>query len=192
MATVFTPPTNYYDVPVEGDPVAHRIDQLADVTIFLAGSIDMGKAELWQDRVITELQDQHDVVIFNPRRDDWDSSWEQDISNPNFSEQVRWEMTHLINHTDIALFYFDPNGPAPITLLELGLVAPSHEDVIVCCPPGYWRRGNVQIVCDMFNIPLFDTFEEMMICVKTRISEIGLPLARPDNVTKIAGIVTRV
>lgn len=44
-------------------------------TIFLAGSIEMGKAENWQDKVVRLLKDK-EVIIFNPRRDDWDSSWE--------------------------------------------------------------------------------------------------------------------
>ncbi len=42
--------------------------------IFLAGSIEMGKAENWQQRIERELT-KCDGVIFNPRRDDWDSSW---------------------------------------------------------------------------------------------------------------------
>ena len=41
--------------------------------IFLAGSIEMGTAENWQERLVRELASE-DVTIFNPRRDDWDSS----------------------------------------------------------------------------------------------------------------------
>jgi len=50
-------------------------------SIFLAGSIEMGKAENWQERVTKELKKFDNVVIFNPRRDDWDSTWEQKIDN---------------------------------------------------------------------------------------------------------------
>lgn len=46
------------------------------VRIFLAGSIDMSKAENWQDRFQREFADSN-VVICNPRRNDWDSSWVQ-------------------------------------------------------------------------------------------------------------------
>ena len=56
--------------------------------IFLAGSIDMGKAEDWQTRVADLLKNKS-VILFNPRRDDWDSSWEQDIENINFRNQVK-------------------------------------------------------------------------------------------------------
>lgn len=39
-------------------------------TVFLAGSIEMGKAEMWQDRLATTVADMEDIVLFNPRRDD--------------------------------------------------------------------------------------------------------------------------
>ena len=55
--------------------------------VFLAGSIDMGKAEDWQPFVTERLSDLP-ISIFNPRRDDWDSTWVQDISNKQFAEQV--------------------------------------------------------------------------------------------------------
>jgi hypothetical protein len=45
-------------------------------------------------------------------------------------------------------------------LLELGLFARSGK-MVVCCPGGYWRRGNVQIVCKRFGILLVDTLEEL-------------------------------
>ena len=54
-------------------------------TIFLAGSIEMGTAENWQEKA-ERLLENHSGTILNPRRDDWDSSWEQSISNPQFLE----------------------------------------------------------------------------------------------------------
>lgn len=57
-------------------------------SVFLAGSIDQGKAINWQQQITDALQDTS-LTILNPRRDDWDSSWEQDISNDQFREQVQ-------------------------------------------------------------------------------------------------------
>ena len=75
------------------------------VKIFLAGSIEMGKAEDWQ-AVIPELfKDRQNLVFFNPRRDDWDSSWEQKESNPQFSGQVNWEMNKLDELAKLTLRY---------------------------------------------------------------------------------------
>lgn len=134
-------------------------------TIFLAGSIDMGNAVDWQTQVQEALKDEH-CTIFNPRRDDWDSSWVQDISNPQFKQQVDWEL-NSIDHADLVIFYFDPKGQSPITLLELGFVAGKFsvrpdQQAVVCCPEGFWRRGNVQIVCDREEIPFCDTIEELI------------------------------
>lgn len=49
--------------------------------------------------------------------------------------------------------YFAPSTRAPITLLELGLFAQSGK-LLVCCPEGYWRRGNVEVVCARYGIPM--------------------------------------
>ena len=127
--------------------------------VFLAGSIEMGKAEDWQAEM-TEFFNLHDWGVFNPRRDDWDSSWKQDISDPQFLHQVNWELDHL-DKADIILMYFLPETKSPISLLELGRYADSGK-MIVCCPEGFWRRGNVQILCDRFSIPLYDRFNEAM------------------------------
>lgn len=118
----------------------------------------MGKAELWQDRVAKSLEG-HCDFIFNPRRDDWDSSWIQSIHNKQFNEQVNWEMDHL-ELADVVFFYFDPNTQSPITLLELGLTADTYQNIIVVCPAGYWRKGNVEIVCSRYEIPLFNCIED--------------------------------
>jgi len=61
------------------------------IKIFLAGSIEMGAAEKWQDKIVQALTDK-DVLILNPRRDDWDSSWKQTKDNKQFREQVEWEL----------------------------------------------------------------------------------------------------
>jgi hypothetical protein len=121
-------------------------------SIFLAGSIEMGAAENWQDKLSRALADQ-DIVIFNPRRDNWDSSWVQSISNPQFREQVEWELDHQ-EQADQIVMYFDPTTKAPISLLELGLAARTGK-LTVICPDGFWRKGNVEIVCKRFHIPLY-------------------------------------
>ena len=145
-----------------------QVDQSENnIKLFLAGSIDMGSAVDWQTKV-TEALSNLPVDIMNPRREDWDSSWEQSITNHKFVEQVVWELNHL-RIADVMCFYFDPNGPAPITLLELGLFI--DGDIIVCCPEGYFRKGNVDIVCGHYGIPQVDTLEDMIEWLKCRIEE---------------------
>jgi hypothetical protein len=57
------------------------------ISIFLAGSIEMGKAIDFQ-RMIIEATPNMPYIYFNPRRNDWDSSWKQVKENENFREQV--------------------------------------------------------------------------------------------------------
>lgn len=128
--------------------------------VFLAGSIEMGTAVNWQEQ-LTELLANYRGTILNPRRDAWDSSWVQDIKNPQFKEQVDWELDAL-RTSDHILMYFDPETKSPITLLELGLSARSGK-LFVACPPGFWRRGNVQIVCQRMGIPLFEDWDSLFL-----------------------------
>ncbi len=135
------------------------------IRVFLAGSIEMGKAEDWQTKVTQHLTNIYantevKLIVFNPRRDDWDSSWKQEIQNEKFFEQVKWELDRLEN-SDVILMVFDKNTKSPITLLELGLHARDNK-LIVLCPNGYWRKGNVDIVCKINNIPVYEDFDEFM------------------------------
>jgi hypothetical protein len=140
-------------------PNEYAVDD--EPTIFLAGSIEMGAAERWQDRVIRTLADL-DVLILNPRRDDFDPKASQEADDPYFNQQVNWELDGL-EAADFILFYFDPKTKSPITLMELGLHVNSYDTtVIVCCPPGFYRRGNVEIVCQRAGITMVDTFDEMI------------------------------
>lgn len=129
-------------------------------SIFLAGSIEMGLAEDWQKKVQDHLSDRRDLVILNPRRDDWDSSWTQEITNPQFYQQVNWELEGL-EKANLIVMYLSPETRSPISLLELGLHARS-EKMIVCCPEGFWRKGNVEIVCEKYGIPLVETMEDLL------------------------------
>lgn len=129
------------------------------VSVFLGGSIEMGKAVDWQKEVIEALKNKQ-IIFLNPRRNDWDSSWEQKITNPEFKLQVTWELTAL-EFSDIIVMYFDPNTKSPISLLELGLHAKSRK-VIVYCPEGFWRKGNVDIVCEKYGIKQVESVDELI------------------------------
>ncbi|MBI3440946.1 MAG: nucleoside 2-deoxyribosyltransferase domain-containing protein [Proteobacteria bacterium] len=138
-------------------------------SIFLAGSIEMGSAEDWQARVVEGLSHQ-DVLILNPRREEWDASWKQSIDNPPFREQVEWELGAL-DAADIILVYYCPNTKAPITLLELGMhMRANPEKLIVCCPEGFWRKGNVDIVCARYGVQQVATLQDLITEVIGRIA----------------------
>lgn len=64
--------------------------------------------------------------------------------------------------------YFDPKTKSPITLLELGLFARSQK-LIVYCPTGYWRKGNVDVVCERYNVHQVVTFSDLVAEVKRKL-----------------------
>lgn len=130
-------------------------------SFFLAGSIEMGKAEDWQKDLGNWLYERN-FNVFNPRRSDWDSSWIQAYENPEFSQQVKWEMNAL-DKANYIVMYLAPDTISPISLLELGLHANSGK-LFVICPNGFYRRGNVEVVCSVHDIPLFDTIENFKDC----------------------------
>lgn len=138
--------------------------------IFLAGSIDMGEAENWQEELegfLKECSENNNkkITVYNARRDDWDSSWEQDIENTQFFEQVSWELDN-IEKADLTIIHFSKDSKAPITLLELGKAVESGKPTLVFCPEGYHRKGNVDIVCYRKDVPVASTLDEFkqMIC----------------------------
>ena len=79
---IFTPPQNI--------STRNRLKK----SVFLAGSIEMGSAEDWQ-KSLGEWLSEKNYNVFNPRRTDWDSSWIQSYENPQFSQQVKWELNSL-------------------------------------------------------------------------------------------------
>jgi hypothetical protein len=126
----------------------------------------MGKAENWQEK-LTQALASSGATILNPRRDDFNPDLPQNLDSPEFVEQVEWELDAL-EKADVIAMYFDPAGMAPITLAELGLHARSGK-LVVCCPDGFWRRGNIQIMCRKYRIPFTNSFDTLVNAVKARL-----------------------
>lgn len=167
---IHRPPTSWS--PIAGVP-----------TVFLAGSIEMGTAPDWQSKIASELTS---ATVLDPRRSDWDSSWRQsvarsgfagtaqhreavrrEIDEPKFREQVEWELDGL-ERADVIAMWFVPDTKSPITLLELGLYARSGK-LLVGCPEGFWRKGNIDVVCRKFDVPVLDTWEMFVDAVRARL-----------------------
>ncbi len=145
-----------------------------DIKFFLAGSIEMGKAEEWQKEFIDTLKvierkfaGNHTIYenfkklsVYNPRREEWNPDWEQTMDNPHLSQQINWELDGL-ERADYILFYFAPGTLSPVTLYELGMYG-ARPKVYVVCSKDYLRAGNVEIACYRRNIPMFRTIEEAL------------------------------
>ncbi|RDW80857.1 hypothetical protein BP5796_05555 [Coleophoma crateriformis] len=135
-------------------------------SIFLAGAISGS----WHKDLTNRLS-HLPVTILNPLRTDWEAIGEEDIANPEFRKQTEWEMD-MQAAADLVVIYFAPEKQAPVSLLELGVCAASRKgtakEVVICCPKGYWKRGNVQMVCEQFRIKVTEDLEEFFQVVEER------------------------
>lgn len=116
-------------------------------SVFLAG-VTSGSHD-WRAALTSALADLP-IVILNPLRPDWDSSWIEDVSCAPYKKQVEWELQSQEKATVVAV-YFGAETDAPISLLELGLHAKERK-AIVYVENGYRKRGNVQIVCERYEV----------------------------------------
>lgn len=126
--------------------------------IFLAGTIDNGNSEDWQSKLIKSLLDRikYNVVFLNPRRENWDPN----SSTEELEKQIDWELRALSHSTSI-IMNFLPDSKSPITLLELGLYARSGK-LLVVCPEEFYRSTNVRMVCERYDVPMYETIEELI------------------------------
>lgn len=130
--------------------------------MFLAGTIDMGTAEDWQERA-AELFRQKDgsFLLYNPRQAEWHPEREGEMDY-----QVNWELEHL-EKADYILMNFLSGSQSPVTLLEMGLHARGGK-LLVVCTPGYFRYDNVRITCQRYSIPLYATLEEAIDTIRRK------------------------
>jgi hypothetical protein len=128
-------------------------------SIFLAGTIDGGDSYNWQEEIAVKCIE-NNYNVFNPRRLDFNKDLEQSVKNPDFVDQVNWGLDYIDN-ADIVAFYFAIDSRSPITLLELGLtLANDSAKCVVYCPHGFWRKGNVDIVCARHKVKVFEIQSE--------------------------------
>ena len=138
--------------------------------VFLAGTIDDGNSTDWQSKVIWQMKYKHhcpdpdadesigDIVVFNPRRDDWDDSWGVE----QVEEQIKWEQTHL-DEADLIVMCLSDDSKSPISLFELGLYGPQGK-MVVFCTDKFYRFTNVRLTCEKYGIPLIQSTNEKDIC----------------------------
>ena len=127
-------------------------------SVFLAGSSELGNAGNWQTFIEDKLSGT-DILILNPRRENWDPSWLQSQTDPKFREQVEWKLSEL-EQANIIAMYFEPGTKSPVSLLELGLFAHTGR-MIVCCPDGFWRKGNVDVVCERYGVKQVESLNDL-------------------------------
>ena len=157
-------------------------EEKSTTKIFLAGSIENGKARNWQPVLAQNLQNKFgdNVIIFNPRREGWDPNAGEEL----IREQIDWEL-NAQEISDIIVFYFDENTTSPITLLELGLAINSNKKILVWCPEAYYRYTNVFETLkyhNMENLLITEKFEGNIIdaVIHLKNNKKVEPLPMPD------------
>ncbi|EOO03910.1 hypothetical protein UCRPA7_563 [Phaeoacremonium minimum UCRPA7] len=150
-----------------------RAPQQHRTSVFLAGSTSPVPGEPdWRDTLTSALV-ALPVTVYNPLRPDWDGSWREDVSFAPFREQVQWELEKQ-DAADVVVVYFHPASKAPISLMELGLSTRRAGRSVVCCPEGYWKRGNVQLVCQRYGVECVDREEGLAKAVIDKLNSLGV------------------
>lgn len=105
-------------------------------SIFLAGGIT--GCPNWQADMASVLLKITDLVVFNPRRENFP------MGDPNAGrEQIKWEYDHL-RLADYILFWFPSETICPIVLYELGAWSMTDKPIFVGIDPNYVRQFDVE------------------------------------------------
>lgn len=122
--------------------------------IFLAGTIDNGDSENWQEEVIKNFEFNPNIKFYNPRRKEWLPNAGED----ELTYQILWEQEYL-DKADLIIMAIADGSKSPISLLELGLYA-KDQKMVVFCNDCFYRYMNVKLTCEKYNIPLMENSVE--------------------------------
>ena len=147
-------------------PEIYKPTRTADIKVFLAGGIT--DCSDWQSKVIEELEkldslyNLDDVVIFNPRRENFD------VTDPDATiDQIEWEHKYL-NDCDIFSIYFEASKSLqPICMYELGKHSLKDRKVVTV-QKGYLREEDVLIQCKLDGLWVDYIFGDEAIAVHAR------------------------
>lgn len=134
-----------------------RADLVGQFAVFLRGTTTASGSADWRSTLASRLRDSFDdatqgISILNPARDDWDSSWRKDFSDPRWAEQFAWEQD-MLERADLVVVLLHGVTAAPVSLLELGLVA-RWGNAVVCVLDGYPKAGYVEALCVRLQLRL--------------------------------------
>lgn len=130
------------------------------LSVFLAGSIEAGKAREWQNDLISELSKLNynkKILICNPRRYDWNPIWNQKPNHPELIKQIEWELDNLTS-SSIIFFNFADDTMSPISLLELGIISMLQTIqekpilLIVHIDKNYLRTENIMTTLNFLDL----------------------------------------
>lgn len=129
-------------------------------SVFLAGSINNGQAEDWQNSVVSVAQSlwlETDLTIYNPRRDQWSEDHE--------NEQMAWTLP-LLKTVDYIIMHLTSDGGSPISTLELGMFI-SDPRLYLSVHDSYTRKETILYHYHHFgHKPVYDSPMHSMQAIK--------------------------
>lgn len=134
MATIVTAPESFLS-----------IKRYSTIKVFLAGGIT--NTPSWQDELIKKFDNIDELIIFNPRRESFDTSKKEETE-----KQIVWEHENMIR-ADIVSFWFSSNTLNPITLFELGKCLGMKKLITIGIDPEYERLDDVIIQSQLMGYP---------------------------------------
>ena len=181
MTTTFSSNSSQKAIAVVA-PNENEEAQEKTISVFLAGSIEMGQARDWQNEMIGDEAEcslsSLDIAIYSPRRLKFAKLKGEDGFPEAFKEQLDWEHKHLEGSSIISMFFWggwphekEIKRLAPVTMLELGEFCHSGR-IIVGCEQTYPKRDNVEYVCKKHGITIVDTLEELAVEVRKKVLEL--------------------
>lgn len=132
-------------------------DKITGPSVFLGGSIEMGRAELWQPRVAPRFLDAG-ISVLDPRRDDWDADLPHDPTPGSpFEQQVSWELDSIIDRVDLVFFRIcGGETTAIISMFEMGVTLEMRKPVVIQADQDYMRYGNIVISARKYGVPVYN------------------------------------
>jgi hypothetical protein len=173
----------YFTILQRGSPMSLRHIQASDefpkdenrIKIFLGGSIEMGKADHWQQNLVDQLSKEsfdRPLDLYNPRHNrEWKTEWMNDYEpGTPFHTQVDWELRHQ-KDADLLLYYFAADTISPITLFELGLF--QQQNPVIGMDPAYLRAGNLVVTKEHFDLHIHTGWDDFYDALVKRIRSLG-------------------
>lgn len=139
-------------------------------SVFLAGGIS--NCPNWQETLVSHIKfafsDKDNLVILNPRRENFDTAKQSDSV-----KQIKWEH-EMLEQCGTLLFWFPKNTLCPITLYELGAYTVKKKNLIVGCDPEYQRLIDVKTQTELRrpDVEVHIGFENFLVAVSKHLKGI--------------------
>jgi hypothetical protein len=143
-------------------PNYYRRQVVDPPSVFIAGGIT--GVQPWHHQPVDALMSAaRPVVVFNPNRADFP------IGDPAAGwEQVSWEQ-HYLHLADLTMMWFPAADPAvttcPIAMYELGQAIGEDRELVVGADPGYPRRADVHMLCQIGRpgMPVYEHLDDLIV-----------------------------